>query len=133
MAQLGQNERITYTAKNLQSGLTDLTAYVLKPNGSRLGPFDVDEYGDANFKGFYFFDFITSKTTDAFGTYTGVIISPTEGHRSAFKIVYEEISVGELGNITDSISDSIKLLNKADIEIGIDELEEVTVEISGGN
>lgn len=132
MAQLGQNERIVYTAKNLQSGLTGLTAYVLKPNGSRVGPFNVVEFADVNFKGFYFFDFITDKNNDDFGTYTGVIISPNEGHRTPFKIVYEEISVGELGDITEGIEESIKLLNKADIEVDVDnDLDEVTVEVEG--
>lgn len=132
MAQLGQNERITYTAKNMQSGLEGLIAYVLKPTGERLGPFSVVEFSDVNFKGIYYFDFATNKLTDDFGTYTGVIISPLEGHRAPFKIVYEAISVGELEDIAESVTDSIKLLNKADIEVEISEIEEITVEMSEG-
>ncbi len=129
MAQLGQKERITYTAKNLKSGLDDLTAYIIKPNGVKVGPFDVEEYSDPIFTGFYYFDFFTNKSTDDFGTYTGVIVSPTENHRAPFKIVYEEISVGELSDIVDSVTDAIKMLNRADIDVEVDEQEEISVTI----
>ena len=130
MAQLGQKERITYTAKNLRSGLDDLTAYVIKPNGAKVGPFEVLEYADSNFRGFYFFDFHTNKSIDDFGTYTGVIVSPTEIHRAPFKIVYDEISVGELNDIVDSVTDAIKMLSKVDLEVTVEDNQEIELTVN---
>lgn len=83
---LGQPHRITYTAKSLVSGLTDIKAYVIKPDLNRVGPFALNELADPKFAGFYFFDFITAPS-DSPGEYFGIIDSPSEnGHRAPFKI-----------------------------------------------
>ena len=37
MAVLGQPERLVYIAKQLQTGLTDVVAFVQKPNGVVVG------------------------------------------------------------------------------------------------
>ena len=85
---LGQAHRITYISKNLVPGLTDIKAYVLKPDLTRVGPFDLTEVNDPQFAGFYIFDFVTT-TSDSPGEYVGVVTSPSEkGHRTSFKINY---------------------------------------------
>jgi len=83
---LGQPHRITYISKSLVSGLTDIKAYVIKPDLTRVGPFLLSELADSKFSGFYFFDYVTL-AADAPGEYIGVVDSPSEGnHRAPFKI-----------------------------------------------
>lgn len=83
---LGQAHRITYISKSLVSGLTDIKAYVIKPDLTRVGPFALNELADTKFSGVYFFDFNTAPT-DSPGEYIGIIESPSEGnHRAPFKI-----------------------------------------------
>lgn len=86
LGQLGKIERIIYEAKRLQTGLTGITAYVLKPGSVVGGSFALNEYSFAAFRGIYFFDYLTSDT-DPEGTYTIVISSPNENnYRTVTKV-----------------------------------------------
>lgn len=85
---LGQAHRIIYTSKNLVSGLTDVRAYVIKPDLTRVGPYPLSEFADPKFSGFYAFEFPTAPT-DSQGEYIGVVESPSENsYRTPFKIIY---------------------------------------------
>ena len=131
MATLGQPERVVYISKNLVSGLTDIKARVSKPNGDILGPFTLQEFSDVNFKGFYYFDFPSSPSDD-YGTYVGVITSPSEkNHRAPFKITYETISIDGVEEVLSEITEVIKLINNVDVELDIEDIEEIEVELVG--
>lgn len=129
MATLGQPSRVSYISKGLQSGLTDIVAYISKPSGSIVGPFELEEFENSNFSGFYYFDFYTNKANDSYGTYTGVIISNSEKVRTPFKLDYDNIDVGDLSGIVNEVNTAIKMLNKVDVEVEIDEIEQVEVTI----
>jgi hypothetical protein len=129
MAQLEQAERIVYIAKNLESGLSNINAHVMKPNGSLVGPFPLVEYTNPLFAGFYYFDFFTT-SNDPLGTYVGVVNSQDEQHRWPFKITYEEISVEELGDIVEEVSKVLAQVNRVDIDVQVENMEEVEVEVA---
>ena len=133
MAQLGQAERITYTAKELRSGLSDIEGYVKKPSGVTIGPFPLVEFSDTLFKGIYYFDFQTNLLTDDYGTYIVMVVSPTEKHRTPVKIVFDKLSIGELNDIVAKVNDAIKRLNQVDINVTVEDIDEISVSIIEGN
>ena len=53
MARLGIPLRITYEAVNFRSGLTGITATVLRPDGFKMGPVALTEIAHAEFSGVY--------------------------------------------------------------------------------
>lgn len=131
MAQLGRPETVVYSAKNLQTGLTDIKAYVRKPDGVIVGPIALTEMSNINFKGFYTFNFETLETDD-FGIYTGVIVSPNEdNYRTPFKINYEQISIAELSAVSEAIVETLKNMSQVESDVDVEEVEtdiEVSVE-----
>lgn len=98
---LGQIYRITYVAKNQKSGLSNITAKVLKPDGSIVGPLALAEIVDASFNGAYMAQY-TPSTSDPEGGYVFAIASPNEGNHRAFKtesfhIKDTSIPIGDIG------------------------------------
>lgn len=83
MGQIGTPYRLGYQSKNFRTGLTDVVAFVLKPNNSMAGPFPMVE-GTSPFNGNYFADFFTSNA-DPEGEYVECIVSPTEGLKDTKK------------------------------------------------
>lgn len=53
MARLGLPLKITYEAVNFRSGLTGITATVLRPDGVKLGPIALTEIAHGEFSGIY--------------------------------------------------------------------------------
>lgn len=90
---LGRPHRVSYVSRNFLTGLTDVKAYVLLPNLTRVGPFSLTESADPKFVGYYFFSFPTL-VSDAPGEYIGIVESPSEPvpgvafRRTQFKIEY---------------------------------------------
>lgn len=87
MANLGVPFKIAYWAKDAKSGLTSITAKVLKPDGTTVGPLILTEVIDPDFSGSYTATFNTL-TNDDEGNYLFVISSPSEGNHKAFKTEY---------------------------------------------
>lgn len=117
MAKLGRPARIVYQAKNSLSGLTDIIARVFKPDGSQAGNYPLIAISGVHFSGFYYFDYITS-VGDDLGDYIGVVISPTEGIKTPFKINYD-------GKISDSIGGSGSVEDVVSMEFVFDESQEL--------
>ena len=57
---LGKQYKFTYGARNYVSGLAGVTATVLKPDGSLLGNYSLQEFSYPTMKGIYFFDIVTT-------------------------------------------------------------------------
>lgn len=132
MAQLGTPEKVIYTARNLLTGLTDIVAYIMKPDNSIVGPFALTEIANVNFTGLYTFDFITDVNNDEYGVYTGKIVSPTEDITVPFKLSYMPLDILQLNEIQDNIKESLALLRDVDIEVEMDDLtDEITIEMDG--
>lgn len=94
MAKLGFANKILYTSKDLIAGLANISAKIIKPNGSVIGPFVLTEMTEPGFEGNYFFTFSTS-LSDPEGDYIGSIISPDESHKTNFKVsIYADSSGG---------------------------------------
>lgn len=130
MAQLGKPEKVVYTAKQLTTGLTDIKAYVMKPNGDIVGPFPLLEVDDNNFEGIYTFSFHTDSVNDEHGVYVGIIVSPSENHRTSFKLNYESLEINELNSMVVSIANSLALIKQADIELDLQNaIDEIEVEV----
>ena len=103
MARLGIANKIIYSSKDHVTGLENITAKVIKPNGLVMGPFNLSEITEPGFEGNYFFNFSTS-LSDPEGDYFGTIFSADENHRTNFKVsVYASESGGGSGPVsTDS-------------------------------
>lgn len=76
MGYLGVPFTLSYSARNYRSGLTNVIALVIKPNGSIAGPYQMSEAA-APFGGRYYAQFLTS-TSDPEGEYLAEIFSPSE-------------------------------------------------------
>lgn len=129
MAVLGQPERLVYFSKEALSGLTDVVAFIVKPDGTEVGPLPMTEFPGPNFSGAYFVNFNTDVQTDENGTYVWVAISPTEGHKDFSKVVYEEISISEIADIVESVNETLQTLNPAEAEVEVEEETEFEIEV----
>ena len=89
MAILGIPFKITYWAKNAQSGLTSITAKVMRPDGAIIGPLILTEVADAFFAGSYTATY-TPGVSDPEGNYIIALSSPGESSHKAFKTEYFE-------------------------------------------
>jgi len=107
MATLGLAERIVYEAQDQTTSLTDLTAYVTKPDLSVSGPYPLVEFASPFFKGLYFFDYVTTQSFPV-GDYLFVVSSPTEGVRPPQKVRFDApVTVsgsGSGGSVTNIVS-----------------------------
>lgn len=85
MAFLGTPYREIYEAKTFRAGLTDIIAYVMKPDVAKtvIGPFSMPEL--LPFTGLYGFDY-ESLVTDNPGEYLVMIFSPSENIKAADKM-----------------------------------------------
>lgn len=89
MAILGVPYKITYWAKNHKSGLSTITANVLRPNNTIVGPLILTEIADASFAGAYTATYNAS-VNDPEGNYIIVVNSPEENNHRAFKTEFFE-------------------------------------------
>ena len=83
MSYLGTPYRVVYEAKRLRTGLTDVVAFVMKPDNTVVGPFAMSEMSP--FNGRYSFNFETL-VTDLAGEYIALIASPTELFQTTARI-----------------------------------------------
>lgn len=84
MGYLGVPYRILYLAKGYRSGLTDVVAVVVKPNGGMVGVFPMREF-PAPFTGQYYYDYLSGQG-DPQGEYFSLVISPTEQTQDSARI-----------------------------------------------
>tara|TARA_Y100000310_G_scaffold243676_1_gene248244 strand:- start:17606 stop:18082 length:477 start_codon:yes stop_codon:yes gene_type:complete len=100
MLYLGTNAKVLYEAKNQRTGLTDVEAFVTKPDGSALLPIALSELGTGVLSGFYLLEIPTSDS-DPEGDWIIIINSPTEGHKT--KAVRSFVARPESGGVTKTI------------------------------
>ncbi len=104
MAFLGTPHRIFYVAKNLATGLTGITAKVLRPDNAVIGTFPLSPSpGGVSFGGLYYFDLITS-TSDLPGEWMVMVDSPSEGIRSPLKVSFEKNEFPDIKAKLDALS-----------------------------
>lgn len=89
MAYLGVSYQLAYEAKNFRSGLTDIIAMVVKPNGAVVGPVSLTEFVAMGFQGLYGYSFVT-QLNDPEGEYLASIISPTENIRDFHRFTLDQ-------------------------------------------
>lgn len=89
MAILGVPFKISYWAKDAQSGLSSITAKIMRPDGIIIGPLILTELADAFFAGSYSATY-TPGENDPEGNYIIAISSPNENSHKAFKTEYFE-------------------------------------------
>ena len=87
MALLGVPFKISYWAKNAKTGLSSISAKVLRPDGVIIGPLLLTEVADTFFQGNYTATYSPS-TTDPEGNYIISLSSPNEDNHKAFKTEY---------------------------------------------
>ena len=91
-------------AKNLASGLTGITAKVLRPDNSVIGTFPLSPSpGGASFSGLYYFDLVTA-VTDPPGEWMAMVESPSEGIRSPLKVSCEKNEFPDIKAKLDALS-----------------------------
>jgi hypothetical protein len=100
MLYLGTKARVLYEAKNQRSGLTDVQAFVTKPDGSALLTIALNELGAGIGSGFYFFE-LQSSVSDPEGDWIIIINSPTEGHKT--KAIRSFVERPQTGGVTETI------------------------------
>lgn len=104
MGYLGTPYRVAYEAKRLTTGLTDIVGLVRKPNGALAGPYPFVEMA-APFQGRYYFDFYSSPTGDPQGEYVTMIVSPTEGIQTSWKMpLYNDPAYALANELADEIA-----------------------------
>lgn len=89
MAILGVPFKVAYWAKNAKSGLSSITAKVMRPDGTIIGPLILTELADPSFAGSYSATYNTT-VNDPEGNYIFVVSSPQESSHKAFKTEYFE-------------------------------------------
>lgn len=95
MAYLGTPYRVIYESKDLRPGLTDVKAFIVKPDSSVAGVFTFAEMPFQSMAGIYVFDLMTS-LNDVEGEWMGMIHSPSEGNKSPFRISMQRNPVNEI-------------------------------------
>lgn len=88
MALLGVPYRLAYEAKNFTSGLSNIIAVVLRPDGSFGSAMSMAELTAPGFAGIYAAQYASS-TSDPEGEYLAVVISPTDNVRDVHRFTLE--------------------------------------------
>ena len=100
---LGKPYRIVYLAKNFVTGLEDLTCKIIKPDLTISEAYPLIEFEDADLKGCYYFDFLTTET-DEIGDYIAVINNPEQALKEGYRITYQTATQSEaLGSISEGL------------------------------
>lgn len=99
MAILGRPYPLLYLAKNGVSGLTTITAKVLKPDLSVLTTLTLAEISEAGFEGRYTATVYTDAGTDPEGEYLVAINEGVSGHPAIHRISYEKLASDPTGDI----------------------------------
>lgn len=87
-----------YLSKNGKSGLTTITAKVLKPDLSLFTTLTLVEIPEAGFEGRYTANVYTNASNDVAGEYL-VSINEPDGHKAIHRISYEEQPSDPTGDI----------------------------------
>lgn len=95
MAHLGTPYRVIYESKDLRPGLTDVKAFIVKPDSSVAGVFTFAEMPFQSMAGIYAFDLMTS-LDDVEGEWVGMIHSPSEGNKSPFRVSFQRNPANEI-------------------------------------
>ena len=103
MAYLGTPYRVTYEAKYLRSGLTDVKAFVVKPDSTVAGLFSLAEMPFTTLRGLYTYDLMTSEN-DPEGEWIGIILSPSENVKTAFRISLQKNPLVQFQNLFQALT-----------------------------
>lgn len=98
MAILGRPYPLLYLAKNGKSGLTTITAKILKPDLSVFTTLTLAEISEAGFEGRYTATVYTDAGTDPEGEYL-VAINEPNGHPAIHRISYQKQQSDPTGDI----------------------------------
>ena len=100
--------RVVYESKSFRQGLTNVVAFVIKPNNSIAGPYPMTEF-PSPFLGRYFFDFITN-SLDPEGEYFVAIYSPSDSTTTTKRVslYLKPASQASLDAAATSISDELE-------------------------
>lgn len=88
MAFLGVSYRLAYEAKAFRTGLSNIIAVVLRPDGSFTPAMPMVELSTPGFTGIYAVQF-PSSFSDPEGEYLAVIVSPTDNVRDVHRFTLE--------------------------------------------
>ena len=122
VVKLGNKYRILYEAKNLQTGLSNISATLRRPDGVKIGPVNLTEEGFSELLGNYAYD-LTISANAPVGEWTGTILSSDEGIKSSFRFSVSDdsgssSSAGDTEEQVDLLVDgSIVMLKIEDPEI----------------
>jgi hypothetical protein len=114
MATLGLAERIEYEAINQATGLTNIVAYVTRPDLVVTGPYPMVEFQSPFFKGIYYFDYVTTESFPV-GNYLFVVSSPTEGTRPPRTLRFDAPIT-----VTGGGSGSTTIINNNTVQVDLD-------------
>lgn len=107
MYYLGTTTRVVYEAKNRTIGLGNISAMVVKPDGSELGPYALAPMpGGVYFAGLYSFNLPTS-SSDPEGSWYVSIYSADEVWGDVKELLYVKNPVQSLQPLFDAITVSI--------------------------
>jgi len=117
MALLGLNYPIIYQAKNLQSGLTNITVKIIRPDNSVLGTFQMSEMTAQGMNGVYKYD-LNTLSSDLKGEWLGNVDSPTEAYKVALRINFDSPNIA--GGIVDtSVKVPILFVKNTKIQLNV--------------
>lgn len=86
MAYTNTAYRLYYAAKNFTPGLTDVRYYVYKPDGTKLGPYIMQELNSGIASGIYFDDFLDG---DIEGNYIFIVNSASNPKQSEESVFFD--------------------------------------------
>lgn len=120
---INKERKIVYVALNFATGLTDLTLYVRKPDGSMLDPIAMTEQGEGIYTATY--------TPDAVGVWQEKVISQSNHDkvvRSYIVVNYDEDDVYEKVDSVETKVDSVQ----TDITYIKDKVDSIDEQINPG-
>lgn len=85
---LGKPYRVVYTAKNFVSGLSQITATVIRPDLTISPSYEMYEFDNVALKGCYYYDLETS-ADDPLGDYIVIINNPEQSMKDGIRITYQ--------------------------------------------
>lgn len=128
VVKVGTNYRVVYETKNLVSGIDNIFATIKKPDGNKIGPFQLVEEVIAELVGTYSIE-IPIPSNAPIGEWTGLVISIDEGIKSGFRFSVTDLDGGGSGDgvceddvdlIIDTSEIDLNIQSVSDIDLIID-------------
>lgn len=127
LVKLGQKYRVFYESSKRDSGISNITATIKRPDGVKVGPLSLTEEILPEFFGTYSVEY-TIPTNAPLGEWTGIVESPEEGVKSGFRFSVESDSSSS--GVIESSEDEVDLvIDESPVFINVEELSSVDLEI----